>query len=60
MATSTIRTALILELSEDEACWLRAVLQNPVGGVSPDQEDPFNNRHRTAIFNAIPHDTAFS
>lgn len=42
-----------LTLSATEASWLKAVLQNPIGGIEPPEEDPFDERVRLEIFNCL-------
>lgn len=62
MAKASIRTSITLhlELSSEEATWLRALVQNPIGqevnGFPPD-EDAQERMIRTSIFNAICNST---
>ncbi len=42
-----------LTLSANEASWLKAVLQNPCGGIEPIAEDPYDERIRLEIFNCL-------
>ena len=42
-----------LTLSATESLWLKAVLQNPIGGIEPTEEDPFDERIRLEIFNCL-------
>lgn len=53
MATSrvSVHRTIHLELSEAEAIWLRARLQNHL---DEGPEDPFDKTNREAIFSAIP------
>jgi hypothetical protein len=55
MATSrhVSNPATELRLSATEASWLKAVLQNPIGGIEPLEEDPFDKRIRQEIFNCL-------
>jgi hypothetical protein len=59
MANAQVRTitTVVLELSPEEAAWLRALVQNPIGcevnGFQPD-EDSQNREIREAIFSALP------
>lgn len=53
------KTTILLELEEDEAKWLRDLLQNPLHGLSPDEE-PAEDRMMRGLFfrnleNDIPH-----
>ena len=62
MAKSQIRLTptVCLELSAEEATWLRALLQNPIGALQDppsDYEDEFERRIRSAIFEALPSET---
>lgn len=43
---------LSLELSPNELDALKAMMQNPVGGVHPNEEDPTEQGIRRAIFDA--------
>lgn len=56
MAKATVHSTPVvrLELTADEALWLRALLQNPIGGETLTEEDPWNREHREAIFSALP------
>lgn len=51
MATATVETIKIvkLELSEDEAKWLKAVMQNPL----VEDESPTEQRFRQLLFTAL-------
>ena len=42
-----------LRLSEDEASWLMAVMQNPLGGQDPKHENPTESEMRHAFFEAL-------
>jgi hypothetical protein len=60
MATSRLVSHPLTELtlSSTEASWLKAVLQNPIlrnpiGGIEPLEEDPFDKRIRQEIFNCL-------
>jgi hypothetical protein len=46
-------TELELTLSDTEAFWLKAVLQNPIGGIDPLEEHAFDERIRNEIFNCL-------
>jgi hypothetical protein len=59
MASSKIRTTTIvtLELSSEEAAWLRALVQNPIGCEAngwPFDEPAQDRSIRKAIFSALP------
>lgn len=56
MAKATVHNTPVirLELNADEAFWLRALLQNPIGGQGLDEEDAWNREHREAIFSVLP------
>ncbi len=41
-----------LELTEEETEWLHAVMQNPLDGKDPRNEDPFNAQMRNRFFTA--------
>lgn len=45
-------TRIILELNEEEASWLHAVMQNPLLGETPDSEDPQQAKMRKKFFDA--------
>ena len=42
-----------LALSESEARWLKAVLQNPIGGVEPEEEATEDHLFRAEIWTAL-------
>lgn len=44
--------AIILTLDEQEASWLKAVVQNPIG-VTPEEEDQFNKDMRKKFWNTL-------
>jgi hypothetical protein len=56
MASASIHRATVvhLDLTVAEASWLRALLQNPIGGEDPALEDPWNSEPRLAVFEALP------
>ena len=43
----------VLELNEEEATWLRGLMQNPFNGQSPDEEDKRDSQLRRAFFDAV-------
>ena len=48
-------TKVILNLSEEEACWLRLVMQNPLW---EGKEEEYDHNMRVSLFvalNSIPH-----
>lgn len=44
---------VILTLTEEEATWLRNLLQNPLNGVTPITEDPIERNFRISFFAAL-------
>lgn len=53
MNVEIIKTArLILELNEEEANWLHAVMQNPLWDETPESEDPQDAIMRKKFFDA--------
>lgn len=56
MAKATVHNTPVvhLELTADEALWLRALLQNPIGEESVLSELEQDREHREAIFSALP------
>lgn len=44
---------VILKLEEEERQWLRNVMQNPLHGLTPDEEDPSDKRMRKKFFTAL-------
>ena len=42
-----------LELTLQEAMWLKAAVQNPMHGTTPENEDPAQRVIREGIFNAL-------
>jgi hypothetical protein len=57
MAKATVHNTPVvhLELTADEALWLRALLQNPIGGEEDEYER--NRKPRESIFSALPLET---
>ena len=53
--TKTI-TEITLVLTGEEAEWLRGVMQNPLFGEHPDNEDVLVGERRLALFNALAGD----
>lgn len=45
--------SIILDLNEDEAKWLKGVMQNPLNGKAPDEEDPIDKAIRYKFFGAL-------
>ncbi len=56
LAIQTTRT-LTLGLTEEEAKWLREVMQNPLHGEVPCAEDTEHATMRHSIFEALKEDT---
>jgi hypothetical protein len=56
-ATKETVVSIVLELDEEDAHWLRGVMQNPLHGQEPGEEDPEEQRRRhdlwTELNNAI-------
>ena len=46
-------TTYVLELNEEEAKWLRSVMQNPLWGQTPAEEENYDSDMRGAFFNAV-------
>lgn len=42
-----------LKLTAVEASWLKAVMQNPLFDVTPDQEDSFDKEMRHKLFHSL-------
>lgn len=45
--------SVTLVLSEEEASWLRGVMQNPLYNVPLEEEDPVDNAMRRTFFTAL-------
>ena len=56
MAKSKVEETVVvnLELTKEEAYWLKGLMQNPVCGSHPSEEDHQNHKVRSAIWNALP------
>ena len=56
MAKATIRqtTVVDLQLTKEEARWLKSLVQNPIHATHPSQEDPQDKKNRSALWNALP------
>lgn len=52
-ATSTITETITLEMTRDQAEWLKGVMQNPLDGNHPMAEDPYDSNQRLALWSAI-------
>ena len=50
----TIKTVFIT-LSDEEAEWLKWVMQNPLHGGNPEDELPENKKYREAFFMGLKH-----
>ena len=48
-----ILKSFILDLNEEEACWLRATMQNPLFNQNPDEEDQHDKEMRMKFFSAV-------
>lgn len=47
------KKVVVLELDESLAYWLKAVVQNPLNGEEPHQEDPIQHKNRIDLFIAL-------
>lgn len=52
-AIEQTRKTFHLTLQEEEAEWLRGVMQNPLYGQTPEEESEEDNRMRRAFFDAV-------
>ena len=52
-ASSKQKIVVTLELTEVEARWLRDVMENPLGGEPPKEEDPDQQYLRVGLFNEL-------
>lgn len=52
-ATSKFKPVVVLELTVEEARWLKGVMQNPLWGDSPEEESIEDNNMRRKFFDAI-------
>ena len=52
---STTKTITIttLELDQDEAAWLKSIMQNPLFAELPEDEDPRHQKMREKMWNAM-------
>jgi hypothetical protein len=59
MATAAFQkvVVVVLEMSQDEADWLRVAIQNPLHGTRPENEDVQSRKLREGIFNALNNPT---
>jgi hypothetical protein len=48
----TTETVITLVLTEAEAAWLHGNMQNPLGDVTLQEEDPYDNAMRRRFFEA--------
>ena len=44
--------SIVLKLDEEERQWLHSVMQNPLWGQHPFDEDPVDRHHRKVFFDA--------
>lgn len=51
--SSTKNIKIFLELDESEAKWLKEVMQNPLHGQSPEQEDEDDSMLRMRFFKIL-------
>ena len=51
--TTTKEITITLVLNEEEAQWLQGIMQNPLFGEYPDQEDPKNSDMRKRFWDAL-------
>ncbi len=52
-ATKEIKERFLLEISREEAEWLKGLVQNPPGDIHPDNEDKYQAEMRSRYFHAI-------
>jgi hypothetical protein len=50
---ATKKIKICLELEENEAHWLKGVMQNPLHGEDPQDEDLEQQEHRKDLFNSL-------
>lgn len=53
IAFMKVERTIKLEMSNEEAYYLRAMLQNPPHGVSPSEEPEDESKHRIDLFKAL-------
>ena len=51
--TTEVSKVINLQLTEEEAEWLRGAMQNPLCGCNPDEESMHNRLHRIDLFDAL-------
>jgi hypothetical protein len=49
----TTETTVILKLTGLEANWLKEIVQNPIGGIDPQNEHEFEKRIRKSFWDAL-------
>jgi hypothetical protein len=52
-ATKKKKVTIILELDEEEATWLRQIMQNPINCDHPSQEEIYDGKMRKDFFEAL-------
>ena len=48
-----VEKQIVLTLNEEEARWLKGILQNPLWVDSPDEEDPYDRAMRGKYWDAL-------
>ena len=49
-SSSEIKVSVRLDMTLEEACWLKCVMQNPLNGQSPEDEELQERKHRLNFF----------
>jgi hypothetical protein len=49
-----VKQTVVLEMSMEEALWLKHAMQNPLYCDDPDQEDPQDKTNRNELFHTLP------
>ena len=52
------KTTYVLRMDHADALWLRGVMQNPLNGLHPEEEDEQDRQHRYEFFEQlknVPH-----
>lgn len=52
-AVVTTTTVITLTLTLEESAWLRALVQNPINCVDPEEEEPLNREMRQRFWNSL-------
>ena len=56
MVDSVIKKQVVLTLNQEEAKWLMDVVQNPLDGQEPHEEQPHDHKMRRAFWDALRED----